>query len=98
MTGTAQANRELQTLLETDRRYGIDAVMVSQQCHCLHNRIRNQLTEVVTFQHVEDRALKFLLEVGFDEAAVRGLTPGQFIARNLRAPRIQCQLCGNTFS
>jgi hypothetical protein len=41
------------------------------------------LTEVVTFQQMDEAALKFLEQAGFDLAAGRALRPGQCIARNL---------------
>jgi len=48
-------------------------------------RIRNQLTEVVTFQQMDGQAMVFLEEAGFNVEAVRALAPGEFIARNLNS-------------
>jgi hypothetical protein len=57
--------------------------MISQQPNLIHNRIRNQLTEMVTFQQMDPTAVDWLETVGFDPEAVRALRPGQFLARNL---------------
>jgi hypothetical protein len=72
-------------VLETGRRYGLDAAMISQQPNLIHNRIRNQLTEVVTFQQMDPTAVDWLETVGFDPEAVRALRPGQFLVRNLNS-------------
>ena len=84
LLGTDRITDELALVLETGRRYGIDAVMVAQAPNLIHNRIRNQLTEVVTFQQLDGNALKYLREVGFNDEEVRQLRIGQFVARNLK--------------
>ena len=82
---TTGISLELSTILETGRRYGLDAAMISQQPNLLHNRIRNQLTEVVTFSQIDPCAVDWLQSAGFNPDAVRVLRPGEFIARNLNS-------------
>jgi hypothetical protein len=72
---------EISCVVETGRRYQIDTLFVSQQPNLLHNRLRNQVTEVVTFQHVEPRALDWLEDYGFQPDEVRGLAVGDYICR-----------------
>jgi hypothetical protein len=83
LTDTRQVSLPFSTLLETGRRYEIDGLMVSQAPNLLHNRIRNQLTELVTFAHLDSNAIAFLEDVGLKAQDVRELSPGQFIALNL---------------
>jgi DNA helicase HerA-like ATPase len=76
---------EMNTVLETGRRYGLDAAFVSQAPNLLHNRVGNQLTEIVTFRHVHPRPIEWLTGVGFHPDQVLALPPGSFIARNLNS-------------
>jgi hypothetical protein len=83
MVSTTEIPWELSLLLETGRRRGIDAVMVSQQPNIIHNRIRNLINEAVTFQHVDPSAIEFHEELGFDPDEIRSLKRLHFIAKNL---------------
>lgn len=83
LTGTNQVSWELACIVETGRRYEIDTAFISQQPNLIHNRLRNALTEVATFCQVDANALQFLVGVGFDEAEIRGLRPGEYSVRNL---------------
>lgn len=83
MVGTSEVPAEFRTVLETGRRYGLDAVMISQAPNLIHNRVRNQLTEIVTFAHLDPRAVEWLECAGFDSDRVRALRPGQYMARDL---------------
>lgn len=69
-------------VIETGRRRAIDALFISQASNRIHNSIRNQVTEIVTFRQSDEQAVKFLRDQGFDEDAVRGLHKGDFILRN----------------
>ncbi len=84
VTDTHTVSPELACVLETGRRYGLDFAAIAQQPNLVHNRVRNQATEVVTFQQMDPRAVDWCAAVGFDPAAVRGLAPGQYLARNLK--------------
>ena len=59
----------------------LDPFCVSQQPNELHNTMRAQFTDVVSFVQCEDRALEWLCAYGFQEPELRGFQPGQFIAR-----------------
>jgi hypothetical protein len=84
MVGVHEVTPELAMLVETGRRYEVDTIFVSQQPNIIHNRLRNQLTEVVTFAHVDKRATSFLTDIGFDEPDLMGLNDLEFIAIDLR--------------
>lgn len=75
---------ELACVLETGRRYGLDWAGIAQQPNLIHNRIRNQATEVVAFQQMDPRAVDWCAAVGFDGDAIRALAPGQYLAKNLK--------------
>jgi hypothetical protein len=79
----------LRLILETGRRQGIDTILVTQQPNIVHNRIRNQLTEVVAFSQVDENAVKFLESLGFDGEEIRQLSPGKFVLFDLRRRRWQ---------
>jgi hypothetical protein len=83
LTGTAQVPWEFACILETGRRRGIDLVCISQAPNLVHNRVRNSLTECVTFAHNDENAIAFLEDVGFEAERIRGLAAGQFLSRNL---------------
>jgi chromosomal replication initiation ATPase DnaA len=78
------ANRwppELAKVIQTGRRYELDLLLCSQQVNELHNRLRQQLTEVVTFRQQDPRALEWLQQAGpVDPVAVSALQPGEFLA------------------
>ncbi len=61
----------------------------SQQPNLIHNRIRNPLTEVVTFQHMDNNAMEFLESYQFEAAQVRALRPGEFIARQMTGQEVR---------
>ncbi len=85
LVGTAGCPWEFCLLYETGRRYGVDVVLISQQPNLIHNRIRNPLSEVVTFAQMDPNAMDFLLSWRFDENAVRALRPGEFLACQKRS-------------
>lgn len=84
MVGTNTITPELATILETGRRYELDCVFLSQQPNIIHNRVRNQLTEIVTFAQSDSNALKFIEESGFDAESVRQLPEGSWRSRHTR--------------
>jgi DNA helicase HerA-like ATPase len=75
---------ELRDIMQRGRRRGLDFVGVTHQPNELNNRVRAQLTEVVSFCQVEGRALAWLTAAGFSDSDLRGLRPGEYVARNLR--------------
>lgn len=68
-------------ILETGRRHKLDMVMISQQINTVHNRIRNQLTELVVFDTPDPRARDILEQHGLEKA--EHLPDGSFIAKDL---------------
>lgn len=72
------------TVLETGRRYELDTAFIAQQPNLLHNRVRNQLTEVVSFLQLDHNAIGWLEGVGIAGETLPTLPPGSFLFRNLR--------------
>lgn len=79
-TSTNHLAPEVAAIWEDGRIRGLDAVWHSSQVNIVHNRIRNQTTEVVTFNQADGTALAWLQEFGFDPAAVRGLPRGRYLS------------------
>lgn len=73
----------LRQVMETGRRYELDTCFISQQPNIIHNRLRNQLTEIVTFNHVDKRPLNFFEELGIDTAPIQALPRLSWIRYNL---------------
>jgi hypothetical protein len=74
---------ELLAVLDTGRRYQLDAFFISQAPNRIHNGVRNQLTYVYTFRQSDANALAYLQENGFDPDAIRNLPKGKYLWRNL---------------
>lgn len=75
---------ELQTILQTGRRWALDCAFVSQQINELHNVFRAQSTEVVTFQHIDPYVLDVIGKWGFDPEQVSTLATGEYLYHNDR--------------
>lgn len=88
VTSTATLPFETSLIVETGRRYQLDFAGVSQQLNLIHNRMRNQLTELVTFRQEDKLVLTVLDEKGFNIDHVRTLKPGQFLWRNFKTGEI----------
>jgi hypothetical protein len=87
IVATDSLPQEFCCVVETGRRRGIDTFFVCQQPNLLHNRLRNQLTEIVTFAHLDKRALIFLEELGFNADEIRALERGEFRILDLETMR-----------
>jgi len=74
----------LSCVLETGRRYMLDWVSIQQAFNLVHNRLRNQLTEIVAFRTIERQALKFLEDLGFEPEQVKALPDLSYIRRDLK--------------
>lgn len=70
-----------QDILQRGRRRGIDTAIATQAPNEIHNKLRNQLTEVVAFAAADERALEWLEKYGFNGEELRQLPAGEFIAR-----------------
>ncbi len=83
-TGTAGLPQSFSELLDEGRRQEIDCLFISQSVNRVHDRVRVQLSEIITFCHTDRLPLAWLEQDGFDPAAVSALrVPGGSIARNL---------------
>lgn len=82
-SSTSEYTEEMAQVIETGRKYTLDFVGITQQLNLVHNRLRNQMTELVTFRHEDGLILDALLEKGFDVEQVRALKVGDYIARQL---------------
>lgn len=72
---------DLARVVQTGRRYELDLLICSQQVNELHNRLRQQLTEIVTFRQQEDLALAWLQKAGpLDVETIRALQPGEYLS------------------
>lgn len=72
---------ELCTILETGRRYELDFVAIAQSPNLIHTRVRNQLTEVVCFRQIDERAMRFVESLGIVNPHT--LKPGEFVRLEL---------------
>lgn len=84
ITDHHKLQRSFATVLETGRRYELDCAFIAQQPNLLHNRVRNQLTEVVSFLQLDHNAIGWLEGIGMDGEILPTLPPGSFLHRNLR--------------
>jgi len=78
LVDTHSVPRGLRLILETGRRQGIDTLLVTQQPNVIHNRTRNQLTEVIAFAQIDKNAVEFLEDLGFSGEEIRGLDAGEW--------------------
>lgn len=79
--GTHTIERFFKRILQRGRRRGLDLVAVSHQPNELHNLIRGQFTEVVSFVQCEREAIAWRVAYGFQEGTLRRLVPGQYVCR-----------------
>lgn len=83
VTGNSIEPENLVTLLETGRRYSIDTFCIAQGANQIHNRIRQQWTQVTAFRHADTTAIKPLAALGMNENEIRELRPGEYVWRKL---------------
>jgi len=84
LMGNDECLPEVQSVIQTGRRVGLDMAIVAQQLNELHNIARSQTTERVTFQHEDPYVLSVMAKWGFDPEAVAALPVGEFLYRNDR--------------
>lgn len=82
VTGNMVIPQPLKTILQTGRRKGLDCLFLSQAPNEIHNTLRNQVTELVSFGMIERNALKFADEMGLDVNEVAALPIGHYIGWN----------------
>lgn len=70
-------------IMQKGRRQEIDVLLIAQSLGEAHDKIRAQLSHVITFRHTDTTPLDWLQDSGFDREAVKQLTyPGGWICRN----------------
>lgn len=70
-------------MTETGRRAELDMAVATHSFNLVHNRLRNQLSEVVTFAQVDPRAIEKLEEIGFDPEELPRLPEGSYVSLDL---------------
>lgn len=83
-SSTAILPWEFSSVIETGRKYELDFCGITQQLNLVHNRLRNQSTEVVCFRHTDRLILDAVGELGFDTEEIMRLPDGQYVDRSLR--------------
>lgn len=85
---------EVQAIVQTGRRMGLDMAIVSQQLNEMHNIFRSQTTERITFQHEDAYVLGVIDKWGFDPQLVKLLNTGEYLWRNDRGENGRGRLFG----
>ena len=82
-TNTGGIPKSFKRILQKGRKQEINAVFVTQELGEFHNKLRKQLSHIITFRHEDDGALDWLKRNRFDPEAVANLKyPRGFICRN----------------
>jgi hypothetical protein len=83
MPGNGGIPASLKRILQKGRRQEIDVLLIAQSLGELHDRVRGQLSHIITFRHTDALALDWLRKNGFDPEAVKALKyPGGWISLN----------------
>ncbi len=88
LSSTAEQSWEQCCVVETGRKWELDFLAVSQQLNLIHNRLRNQLNEMVVFRQEEKLILDVLKQKGFDIDEVAALQKGHFILKSFQTGEI----------
>lgn len=81
LTDNRNAPKEFMTFLDTGRSFKLDTFSLASAPNALHNRLRNQFTEVFAFRQTDDNATKFLKAKGIEPITVRNLPNGRYAWR-----------------
>lgn len=73
----------LKNIVQTGRRFGVDSLLLSQQPNRLSNEVREQVTELVCFNLIDENSLKFCESMGIDTAPIQKLKPLHYLWFNL---------------
>lgn len=79
---------ELLALIDVSRRRQVDMYFICQSPNQLHNMLRNQFTEVYTFQQNDETAMAYFAK-GWNEDEIRNLKPGEWIWKNIDSGQIE---------
>lgn len=74
---------ELLVVLDTGRVYQIDCFMITNACNGIHNRVRQQISEVYAFKQGDKNAASWLEEKGFNAEELYALPKFEYQWRNL---------------
>lgn len=67
--------QSFKNIVQTGRRFAVDSLSLSQQPNRLHNELREQVTELIMFQLIDENSLKFCDQMGIDTAPIQRLKP-----------------------
>lgn len=65
-----QCPQPLKNIMQTGRRFNLDSALMSQQPNRLHNEVREQITELVMFNLIDENSIKFVRKMGLDEKPI----------------------------
>lgn len=82
---TADCPKPLKNIMQTGRRFNLDSALMSQQPNRLHNEVREQITELVMFNLIDENSLKFVKKMGLDETPIITLQPLNYIWYDLHS-------------
>lgn len=88
LTDVSNTPSKLLTLLRTGRRYQVDFYAICQGTNSLHNRVRQQITEIYAFAQGDDNATKWLVSRGMPEEKLLALPPGKYLYKNRNSPKV----------
>lgn len=88
LTDVSNTPSKLLTLLRTGRRYQVDFYAICQGTNSLHNRVRQQITEIYAFAQGDDNATKWLVSRGLPEEKLLALPPGKYLYKNRNSPKV----------
>lgn len=74
----------LKNILQTGRRVGCDSLCLFQQPNRIHNEHREQVTELVLFNLMDENSLKFVAQMGKNTEEIQALKPLEYKWYNLR--------------
>lgn len=85
LAGPNKKPPEFCKVFETGRHFGLDFVGCTLAFNAIHNALRGQVTDLVSFQTTEPLALDAMLKVGLPVERVRGLQRGDFVHYDMNA-------------
>jgi hypothetical protein len=74
----------LKNVLQTGRRFGVDSLCMTQQPNRIHNEQREQTTELVLFNLMDENSLKFVSQMGKSTEDIQRLKRLQYKWHDLR--------------
>jgi GTPase SAR1 family protein len=74
---------DLITILDTGRVYQIDCYMITNASNGIHNRVRQQITEVYAFKQGDKNACEWLEQKGFDREKLLTMPKFKYVWKNL---------------